>query len=79
MDYAALTRFLAAFAGESFTLTVPMADLERVAGTLPAAAREDRAWWTNSLTQPQGRAWLAAGWRVSRVDVAGQIVSFKKA
>lgn len=55
---------------------VSFAELEHVLGfPLPSSARRHRPWWANT---PQGQAssWLAAGWKVDRVDLARQQVRF---
>jgi hypothetical protein len=46
---------------------------------LPDSARRHRAWWTNVLdgTHTQAVAWMNAGWRVSRADLAAEWVEFE--
>ena len=44
---------------------------------LPPSARKHQAWWANTGgTHVHAAAWLDAGWRTSRVDVAGERVVF---
>lgn len=56
-------------------------ELERVLGfPLPPSARRHGGWWTNTLdgTHSQARAWLEAGWRVWRSDLARESVEFER-
>lgn len=55
------------------------ADLERQIGVdLPDSARHHRAWWSNTLTShPHARSWLSQGWRVARVDLTNEEVTFE--
>lgn len=78
MDLHHLTTHLQSLTGAHATHDIPIETIESITGPLPAAAWTDVSWWTNSVTQPQGQAWLAAGWEVSRVDVPGQVVSFRR-
>lgn len=53
------------------------AEIERVLGSpLPPTARKDRPWWANTLASNHGSIWLMAGWKVSRVDLHGEKVTF---
>ncbi len=65
-------------------LQAPMSflDIERVLGApLPRSARRHAPWWANETEggHVQARAWLEAGWKTSRVDVAGERVVFMRA
>ena len=54
-------------------------EIERVLGFgLPPSARRHRAWWENSESHSQARAWLAAGWRVDTVDMDAEIVTLRR-
>jgi hypothetical protein len=57
-------------------LTLTFEQVEKALGTtLPTAAAEQTEWWTNDLTKPQARAWMAAGWLVTiRKRIEGRIV-----
>lgn len=58
-------------------VTLSFAHVETIlARPLPTSARKHRAWWANSATHSQAVVWLAAGWRVGTVDLAGGAVSF---
>jgi hypothetical protein len=46
---------------------------------LPWSAGVHRAWWANDFAgHVQASAWLAVGWRVSSVDLAGKKVAFTR-
>jgi hypothetical protein len=47
---------------------------------LPPEARRFPNWWANQKTgkRPQAFAWMAAGWRVSKVDVEADLVEFSR-
>jgi hypothetical protein len=48
-------------------------------GPLPPLARRTRRWWTNQRSiGPHVRAWLDAGWQVAAVELAPQMVTFKR-
>jgi hypothetical protein len=47
-------------------------------GTLPAIAFRDRPWWANTKASPQGSSWLASGWRVEKVFLKAQMVTFRR-
>ncbi len=59
---------------------IPMtfADIEAViADRLPASARKHRAWWSNNPSNSViTYAWLAAGYRTSRVDLEAESLVF---
>lgn len=46
--------------------------------SLPSSARESRTWWSNRKVGVQAAAWLRAGYRVARVDLAAGQVTFRK-
>ena len=54
-------------------------DLERILGTsLPKTALNDRPWWANVKSSPQGASWTTAGWVVEKVFLKAQIVTFRR-
>lgn len=54
-------------------------EIERILGFgLPPSARRHRAWWANTESHSQARAWLAAGWRVDTVDMDAEIVTLRR-
>ena len=66
---------------EEDTVSLSFDEIERiVAGKLPENTKRRPESWSNN---PGGfgmtRAWLAAGYKQSRLDVAGQRVTFKRA
>ena len=51
--------------------------VEAVLGfALPNSARRYEAWWSNTDTHSQAKAWLGAGWATADVHVAAERVSF---
>ena len=77
--YAPLTHHLKGLASNEINMS--FRDIERVVGTpLPNSARRHRAWWSNNPTNSGiTHAWLAAGYRTARVDLAGETLSFVRA
>ena len=65
--YAALFEYLRRQAGPVVDLR--LTEIERITGELlPASARRGAAFWSNRQGGWQSSAWLAAGYRVTRVD-----------
>lgn len=62
---------------------VPMTfeDIENVIGSeLPSKSSKQRAWWSNNATNNvMTKAWLAAGYESTRVDIVGRKLVFHKA
>ena len=78
--YEPLNRFLSAQAAGEVPLS--FAEVERTLGfRLPKSARQYAPWWANEVEggHVQARAWLGAGWKTSRVDLAGERVVFVRA
>ncbi|MDA0673560.1 MAG: helix-turn-helix transcriptional regulator [Cyanobacteria bacterium] len=59
-------------------LTLTLADIETLLQQpLPASARTQRAWWSNrSQGALQAAAWLQAGYRTQRVNLATGTITF---
>lgn len=75
--YVELTMFLRGQRGDR--VKIGFDDLEETIGrALPASARTHRPWWANDDGHAQARAWLAAGWRVHRADLALEEVEFRR-
>jgi hypothetical protein len=76
--YEPLTRYL-----ETCQVTeTPLSfkEVERILKrNLPASARLHQPWWANTTTHSHADAWMRAGWKTSRVDLAGERVTFVKA
>jgi len=58
-------------------VTLTLEQIADLVGGLPDAARRAR-WWTNSALTKQARAWLYAGWKVSRRELGDQRLIFRK-
>lgn len=79
MRYDPLSEHLSTFTGQSVTLTYD--EIEALLGRkLPPTAygQSWRQWWANTETHSQALAWLRAGWRVSRPDLANRRVEFRR-
>ena len=77
--YEGLARHLGQQPGPTHTMTFPAvaATLGRALLTEPAYTR--RQWWAHDRDHTQARnGWLAAGWLVATVDLAGQVVTFRR-
>ncbi len=77
--YAGLARHLSQQPGPTHTMTFPAvaATLGRAVLTGPAYTRQ--TWWANDLDHNQARnGWFAAGWLVETVDLAGQVLTFRR-
>jgi hypothetical protein len=47
-------------------------------GKLPRTAFHDRPWWANTISSPQGAAWVNAGWKVENVFLKARITTFRR-
>lgn len=74
--YTPLTETLtAATARGEVTLRLTFRELAALVGGLPTSAYRRREWWANGYLV-QAKSWRVVGWRVRRVDLAGEWVSF---
>src|SRR3954447_5502762 len=73
-----LTAFLSSLPTSERRVT--FGEIERILGfKLPPSARKHRPWWSNNPdNSAMTRAWLAAGFRTERVDMAGETLVFRK-
>jgi len=65
----------------SFTSVVKLsfARIDGLIGSnLPMAAYREKAWWSNSASSVQAKAWLDAGWEVQEVNLKEGFIIFKK-
>ena len=77
--YVPLAEHLARIQDESATLT--FGEIETILrSALPPTARSThaRAWWANTDTHSQGKAWLAVGWRTTVIDVVNEHIEFRR-
>jgi hypothetical protein len=78
--YGPLAKFLGDSARTEGTTILSFAQIEDLTGrALPKSARRYRSWWGNDGYHVQAAAWQAAGWRVFKVDMARQVVTFIRA
>lgn len=78
--YAPLALFLRKQPRTERTISLGFRDIEHITGSeLPAAARQHRSWWANdSVAHVQSQQWLDVDWRVSRINMAEEIVTFTR-
>jgi plasmid maintenance system killer protein len=76
--YLPIARFLLIQSGNNVELTFSQFE-SLLEVPLPRSAKVHRAWWANDFAgHVQASAWLAVGWKVSSVDLAGQRVAFQR-
>ncbi len=46
---------------DTMTVTLTLAEVERIIGEALTLGAVSRSWWSNARDWPQGRAWLDAG------------------
>jgi hypothetical protein len=79
-EYRPLHKYLSARFADTVVLT--LAEIEDLLGVpLPAAARQEPAWWTNpdtdALASPQSHAWMQAN-RMATPHLSAHTVSFER-
>lgn len=78
--YDPLAKFLGDSARTVGTVMLSFAQIEDLVGrALPSSARRHRSWWGNDAYHVQAVAWREAGWRVFKVDMGRQVVTFIRA
>ncbi len=62
------------------SISLSFKEIEQIIGDeLPASARLYRIWWSNNLKiNPHARQWWEAGWRISTIRMAEEIVVFTR-
>ena len=74
--YAPLAAHLQAQTGDQVELTFARIE-DIISGQLPATARKHPSWWANdSVGHVQSRQWLQVGWRMFRVNLGDEKVTF---
>jgi CBS domain-containing protein len=78
--YAPLATYLQTTPLDEDRVEMSFEDIElMIRGRLPKYARQHRSWWANDSTaHVQSIQWLAAGWRVSSVNMTGERVTFAR-
>jgi hypothetical protein len=78
--YAPLAIWLQSKPSSQDRVQLTFQDVEEImAGKLPPSARRHRAWWANdSVTHTHSRLWLEVGWRVARVNMTDEMVTFAR-
>ena len=77
--YGPLRELLASIAAEKAEVTLSFADIERtIVASLPPMARDNRAWWSNTLARSHAHSWLNTGWLVRHLDMDQELVRFER-
>jgi hypothetical protein len=75
--YASLEKYLRDQPWDEVPMTFD--DIERVIGAKLPPAQRYRAWWSNNPSNNvMTKAWLSAGFRTERVDLAGRKLVFRR-
>ncbi|HZZ35692.1 MAG TPA: hypothetical protein VFE03_08205, partial [Caulobacteraceae bacterium] len=75
--YDPLNTFLAAAAADEVPMTFE--EIESVIGAQLPPSKRFAAWWSNNpWNNVMTEAWLSAGYRTERVDIAGRKVVFRR-
>jgi hypothetical protein len=53
-------------------------ELDARVGGLPPSAWSQRAWWSNGSGRTHAQSWLAAGFKVTAIDLEAQKVTFSR-
>jgi len=77
--YENLQRFFKSIPPQQEQIALTFKELAAVlGGKLPVTASHDRPWWANTKSSPQGSSWMAAGWKVERVYLKAEVVTFRR-
>jgi hypothetical protein len=77
--YDGIARHLAQQPGPTYTAAFRVVAQATGHPRLRNAAYTRPLWWTNDPAHPQARhGWPAAGWQVETVDLARQVVTFRR-
>jgi hypothetical protein len=75
--YLPLMQYLLSRDPEDRSCVLNFSQLEEILGSrLPLSARVFRGWWANDVTHTQSKAWIAAGWKTSKVAMKDRRVQF---
>lgn len=77
--YDDLAEHLSRIQDDRLTVTLTLAEVDRIVGGLPPSAYRIRQWWAND-SKVEARAWRSAGWHVDTggVDYNAQKVRFAR-
>jgi hypothetical protein len=78
MKYESLRTYLEHKSSDEVPMT--FSEIEKVIGSKLPASQQYPAWWSNNPSNNRmTEAWLAAGYKTERVDIAGRKLVFKRA
>lgn len=77
--YFPLLRHLYSIPMDRDRIRLSFAEVENIiGGKLPPSARAHRAWWSDNRVHTHAGHWLDAGWRVGRVSMTDEHVTFMR-
>lgn len=76
-QYKALEEYLQKKNAKQLQLTFRAIE-DLLGKSLPASARTQKTWWSNSMGHTQAKAWMQAGYLVCELDLSGEKVVYKK-
>jgi hypothetical protein len=75
--YRPITEFL--LKQNEVAITATFQEIEGILGfALPASAYSHRAWWANTLSHPQAKSWMEAGWNIRTVTMNERTVVYAR-
>jgi hypothetical protein len=78
--YQPLGDYLAALPPGTMSITLTVPEIEAIVGEPLPVGAATAAWWINTRSSSQGRAWLDAGWRVQvRLRQTPAVATFVRA
>ena len=77
--YTPLRAHLRSQPDERSELVLSFGEIEQILRVvLPATARSQRPWWANTESHSHAASWLQEGWRIERVNFAGEQAVFRR-
>ncbi len=77
--YDRLHDHLATLPGSVDSVKLSFSEIEEILErSLPPSARKYLAWWSNSPSHSEARAWTSAGWKVSKVSLRRESLTFSR-
>lgn len=77
--YERLRAFFTHLPSHQEQLALTYSELEEIIGQkLPKTALQDRTWWANTKSSPQGSSWVSAGWRLESIFLVAETAVFRR-
>ena len=79
MGYDALGNWFKNQPANKTIIQLTFAEVEAITGqSLPESARKYTQWWRDAK-RASSQAWVANGWTLDKLDLAGELVTFRRA